>query len=528
MKKIKLKIFSLIILSLVSVTSCNDYLDINENPNDIPSAETTPELLFPGAVSTAYYTQARRLNIFSGIMMNSYAGNSYSYGTPFLDEYIPNVSSSFYADIWDNLYRATGNFDSMDKYSAQGKRYNQYKAAAKIMKAYYIQILTDLYGDMPYTEAFGYQTNLTPKYDKGEDIYKLSIADLEMARELIDAEEGDDMGSVDIVFNGDMDKWKAFSNALELRFLIRMSNVTGEMATYRDQKLAELSGSDFIDEDVLENPGYSASSDATQNPFFNYNIATAAGSRPQNYLLVVPSENMAIALNGNDVNDSREVYQKFNGIVDGRRGRIWTLVGGKVEGVRQGATPGQPGADPGRTVSRWGNGLSLGNLTGGLLAVGSSKSGTLMTKAEVKFLLAEAAIRYPALFSDAQGNFNAGIAASFNTLGASAAAATTYTAAIASVPSLGITVGSTSNKIEAIMTQKWIALTGINPEQSFFDYSRTGFPIIPLPTVASQPTKPNRLIYPSSEFSTNSGNVPNISSADVFTKNQYTPFWNRN
>lgn len=529
MKKIKIKLFALAVVSLVSVTSCDNYLDINVDPNNIPSAQVTPNLVFPGAVTTAYTAQARRLGLFSGLMMNSFAGNSYSYGTPFVDEYTPNVSSGFYADIWDNLFRATGNFDTIDKFPDATGKYNQYKAAAKIMKAYYVQILTDLYGDMPYSEAFQYQSNLTPKYDKGEDIYKASIADLEAARALIDANIGDKPTAADVVFNGDMAKWKAFSYNLELRYLLRMSKVTGAMGTLRDQKLADIANKSFYLSDVTENPGYSSASDETQNPFFNYNIATSTGTRPQNYLLLTASENMAISLNGNVEGDTRPSYQKFNGIVDGRRGRIFTLLSGKVEGVRQGATPGQPGAPSNRTiVSKFGAGLFLGNQTGATVAVGSARPGMLMSTAEIKFMLAEAAVRYPTLYSNATGNFNDAISASFNYLGAAAGADATYKAAIASVPSLGITTGTTDNKIEAIMTQKWIALTGVNPEQSFFDYSRTGYPVTPLSSIATQPVKPNRLIYPSSEFSTNSANVPNIANADVFTKNNFTPFWNRN
>ena len=135
---------------------------------------------------------------------------------------------------------------------------------------------------MPYSEAFKGQNNLAPKYDKGEDIYKASYAELENAKALIDSGAGDEVGAVDIVFGGDMAKWKAFANTLKLRYLVRMSNVTGDMATYRDQKLATLQGASFVDADVTVNPGYSQSSDAQQNPWMNYYVYTSSGARPQN------------------------------------------------------------------------------------------------------------------------------------------------------------------------------------------------------------------------------------------------------
>ena len=515
---------------LLTTASCNNYLDINDDPNNIALQNVTPDYILPGAITNSYYIQARRLNFLSGVMMNSYAGNSYSFGTPLLDEYSPNVTSTFYGDVWDQIFRPAANFQTMINFNDSSGKYTQYKAIARIMKAYYVQILTDLYGDIPYTEAFKGQENMTPKYDKGEDIYKASIADLEMAINEITSGKGDSPESADIVFHGDMNQWKAFANTLKLRHLIRMSNVTGDMATFRDQKLASLAGATFSTEDVLENPGYSSSSDAQQNPFANYFVYNSSGARPQNYTLIVPSEHISIALNGNNVNNSQAIYQKFNGIIDGRRGRMFTLVNGNVEGVRQGATPGQPGAESGRTVSRLGQGITIGSdiatSNAEVLSKSSSKSGVLMSKAEIEFLLAEAALRYPANFSGATTHFTAGINASFSYFGATGS--TTYTAAIQAIPGLGISNGTFNQKLEAIMTQKWIALTGVNPEQSFFDYTRTGYPITPLPTVAIKTVKPNRLVYPNSEYVANSANVPKMSNDDVFAKNQYTPFWARN
>lgn len=537
---------------LISTTSCNDYLDINESPDRIAINELTPNYVFPGAVTNNYTIQAKRLNLFSGVMMNSVAGNSYAFTTPFVDEYSPNITTAFYADVWDQMFRNVTNFQFIIDYTDPAGQFTQYKAMSKIMKAYYVQTLTDLWGDMPYSLAFKRELNLTPKYDKGEDIYKASIADIESAIQLIDSNQGVNPGNADVVFKGSMASWKAFANTLKLRYLVRMSNVTGDLATYRDQKLTSLQGASFISNDVTVNPGYSASSDAQQNPWMNYYIFSSAGTPPNNYNLVVPSEHIAIALNGNTVHrpglattqDSRSVYQKFNGIVDGRRGRMFTLVPttdnaavttSNVEGVRQGATVGQAGAPTGRGVSRAGLGLIIGSLSivatdeagkkAETIQKGSSKAGVLMTKSEAEFLLAEAALRYPSQFSGAQAHFQNGITASYSYLGASGA--TTYITSVNAVPKLGW-AGTDTNKLEAIMTQKWLALTGINPEQSYFDYTRTSYPETPLPTISLKTVKPNRLLYPNSEYQSNVNNVPNMSADDVFVKNQYTPFWARN
>ncbi|UTX46691.1 SusD/RagB family nutrient-binding outer membrane lipoprotein [Chryseobacterium sp. MA9] len=525
MKNIKITTAVLSLTMLFASVSCNRYLDINEDPNNISIDKVTPNELLPVGITSTYAKQSQTLNRFASVVMNSTAGNSLVYGAPFIDDYKPNVSNTFYNDVWDSLFRGIANFEKVITFNDPGSKYVQHKAIAKIMKANYIQILTDLYGDMPYSQAFKGQDNLTPKYDKGEDIYKASIADLDNAIGLLESGQGDEPLS-DIVFHGDKDKWISFANTLKLRYLLRMSNVTGDMAAYRDQKLATLSGADFIDEDVLENPGYSAANDAQQNPFTNFYVYLSSGTRAANYSINVASEHAAIILNGNADGDTRPVYQKFNGIVDGRRARMFSLVGGKVSGIRQGNLPGQPGVPA--AISRFSYGITIGTgtptSTREYVEMASAKPGCIMTRAESKFLQAEAALRYPGLFSNAAGNFSAAITASYTYFGASGSAA--YLTAIQNVAGLGW-AGTDANKLEAIMTQKWIALTGVNPEQSFFDYTRTGFPVTPLATIASNP-KPNRLIYPLSEYIGNASNVPAISNADVFSKNQYTPFWARN
>lgn len=520
---------------LLIVSSCNDYLDINENPNAIHIEEVTPDLMFAGANTQIFRTQATTLNQFGNLMMNSWAGNSYVFGSPFVREFNLNtVDNTFYNGIWDGLYRNIGNYALIQKYPNSDGSYNNYVAAAKIMKAFYMQILVDLYGDIPYKESFSYQSNLTPKYDNDTDIYKSEIAELENAITLIDSGLGVDMNaSTDNIFSGDKSLWKKFANTIKLRYLVRMSKLTGADGAYRDSKLATLSGASFLDKDVTINPGYSSATDSQQNPFYGTFIRTSAGSRVGQVVTV--SEHFATALNGDPnnlilPNNPSNIYTKYNGLVDPRRGRIFSTVSSVLKGIRQGALAGEPGAPSGNnSVSRIGIGitgeLSTSN-TSTNVSLGSSKPGVIMSLSEVEFLLAEAGLRYPSLFPNPQMHFTNGVTASFVYLGA-AASAPSYITAANLRPGLGWT-GSDTEKMEAIMTQAWIANTSINPIQSFFNYNKTGFPYTPLATTTTKTNKPYRLVYPVSEYVANSANVPNVSSADVFVKNQYTPFWNQN
>ncbi|WP_159473805.1 SusD/RagB family nutrient-binding outer membrane lipoprotein [Chryseobacterium sp. 18068] len=530
-------------LSFTATSCSNDYLDVNDNPNAVQAEQITPELMLPGAISQAYRTQAGTMMQFGNLMMNSWAGNSYTIAGPYSREFsLSSVDNTFYRGIWEGLYPRVANFDQMEKFTNNNHEQDYYIAIAKIMKAYYMQYIIDLYGDAPYSEAFMGQQNTTPKYDNDADIYKVLISKLEEANALIDAADEHALEPVsDIVFQGDMDKWMALSNTIKLKLLVRMSNVTGDLATYRNAKLQTLASATFIDEEVVVNPGYSRASNDQMNPYILNWARNASGQQVSNYSVVVVSEHMANALEGNVILNNAN-YTKFTGLKDPRRTRLFTNVTSVdsngtpftgLKGVRQGNVPGQPGV-PVTNVNT--SKLATGNFSGGV-AVGdwvdvlnenNLRGGVLFSRAESNLLQAEAALRWPAIFSfPASDKFNTAIRSNGVWLGANAAQVSTYITSANARVGLGWT-GTDAQKIEAIMTQKWIALTNINPTEMFIEYNRTGYPFTPMATTAQFPNKPYRLVYPNSEYAANSANVPNISSADVFVKNQYTPFWNQN
>ncbi|MGE4512458.1 Starch-binding associating with outer membrane [Chryseobacterium taeanense] len=538
---------TILILSLsLGVVSCNDYLDINENPNSAHIEDVSPKLIFPGAAVSIHAVQtggAGSLMELGGTMMNSWALNSYSFTSGYFGREftLSTVDSSFYSGIWSTIYLQCANFKLIEDYNNADRTQDNYVAMAKIMKAFYMQYIVDLYGDAPYSEAFKRSFNTTPKYDDDQSIYKALISDLDASISLIDNAGSTAIvpGGEDVIFSGSMGKWKNFARTIKLRMLLRMSNVTGDMATYRDSKLADFNGltdADFNMGNVIVNPGYSGANDDKMNPFLVSYRVNSAGATAARYNWITVSEHMAIALNGNTVGSVTPFSTlpsdaKFNGIVDPRRFRLFSSVTyqgvPQVKGTRQGALPGESGAPLDlTTVSKFANGNFAGSasLT---IANGNARGGMIMSLAETKFLLAEAALRYPTIFgSDAQANtyFNAGIDASASWLGTTMG---TYKTDIATRTGLGWT-GSFNNKLEAIMTQKWIGLTNVSPIESYIDYLRTGYPFTPMAASATVANKPYRLMYPSTEFSANSANVPNITSQQLFVKNQYTPFWNQN
>lgn len=106
-----------------------------------------------------------------------------------------------------------------------------YESIARIWRAYMFQYITDCYGDVPYSEAF---KSTAPKYDSQEFIYKDLINQLQVAVATLSANKNSgyaSLGSADVLFNGDLDKWIKFGNSMILRLAMQCSNVAADAIT---------------------------------------------------------------------------------------------------------------------------------------------------------------------------------------------------------------------------------------------------------------------------------------------------------
>lgn len=110
---------------------------------------------------------------------------------------------------------------------------------AQVMYIVSMHVMTDIYGNVPYSEANqGIEGTFFPKYDSQESIYKDMLAKLETAGNTIGT-GGDALGSADLIFNGDLDKWKKFANSMMLRLAMRISNADpGTAQSYVEKAIA--------------------------------------------------------------------------------------------------------------------------------------------------------------------------------------------------------------------------------------------------------------------------------------------------
>jgi len=469
-----------LLIVVLLLTSCDDFLDVNIDPNN-PTV-VTPDLVLPVAQKyTANLIQAsdgggRRANTIGNMMMYNWSQSDGFAWYP--DEFKYNVTSSFYATIFSNSY--TQALKQYQILTQLDETYDNYVAIGMIMKAYHFQLLVDFYGDIPYTEALLRKDNATPIYDEASFVYGDLIVQLTAAINLINSTTSTvEPGADDVIFGGDMTEWAKFANTIKLRIGVRSSNSAAIAEAFSNS-------AGFITDDVLVNPGYSKD-EGKQNPLWNLYQDDASDVQTLTSKATCATDYILTYLSNSNDPRINFLYEKPE------TGHL-----GVPQGLLDYDTPVVDAFVP-ELVSNLGPGLLKSETMGACI----------FTLAESYFNQAEAALNSTSV-GNAQTFYEAGIEASFDYLGATGASGY-YGTSLENV-----NWASSSNKLEAIITQKWIAVNGITAEQSWFDYSRTGYPAnLPISIQATSSDRPVRLFYPASELSSNGGNVP--SQPDAFT-----------
>lgn len=506
---------------LASLYSCESYLDVNEDQtNNADASALAPNQMLAGAINNYMNLQAITLSSYGNKMAYVWGIN---YGFTTTDSaYDYNYTSSSYSNIWESLYLFADNFQDITDKEATKPEYAYHYGISKAMKALCMDYVVSLYGDAPYTQAFQGSNNAYPAYDDDKEIIKNLFTLLDSARDNFNNAPANvvALGAEDIVFGGDTNEWIKFINTIELKLLLRLSNTTNpEMVALRNARFASLP-QNFVDTDVTVNPGYNGSATGQFSPLYrtygvNIGLTAFTGANRAN----AAGDYIAKVLNGTLNNATLTT-----GLVDPRRTRLFGTVAGTVQGNVQGTFPAA-------TISRVAGFFTgfTGANTQDAANNGQIRDAFLMLAAESKFLQAEA-VQRGYMAGNAQTLFNEGVTASFQfystgwgTVNPSALNAVTYLTNVDGKNGLGWT-GST-DKLNCIMTQKYLALANWHGIELYLDHLRTGYPNLPLPVGVTPTSRPNRLIYPTSEYSSNSQNVPNVTNNDLFTVNSKTPFY---
>jgi hypothetical protein len=509
------KISSLLLIGLTVLgTSCKKYLDINQNPNAPATGTITPSLLLPQALTTTagivngYNTMGAQLG---GFMAN--AGGYGGFGV--------SITYNFTTSNFNGQF--TGPYDNLEDYQTILDRTegdataSYYNAAARIMKAYDYLLLVDAYNDVPYSEALKGSEVLTPKYDQGPAIYKSLAEELDAAIAAINTGAStsgiQELAVTDVLFHGDMTKWKQFANTLKLKLMVQgQGKVTFSNTSF--------SADGFLATDAIVNPGYVKDA-GKQNPkWATWGFSSTGSSGNKAWL---PTTFAMAFYNGVKLTDpgrGAAIYYQYPNTPTNRLGFEGTSISASPEGSFWYPSSNRTGS-------------SAGNASGVLK--GSAAGMPILTAAESYFLQAEAAVK-GIVAGDAKALFESGIVASFqylylkedgSSIGNAVADAANYISTNDTSPLVNFDLATTDEmKIEAIITQKYIAMNMVNSDVAWNDYRRTGYPkLVNSPSASgtetfastvSESTRPDRLpsriLYPSSEGAYNSANVPrNIS-----------------
>jgi hypothetical protein len=457
------------LLSLVTVLNCTqDFEDINTNPNAPVTVQ--PSLLlrqviydfgenmsYEGFVAGDLLAQHRTALDFN--LFDRHALKSPQLGG--------NPWPIFFTNLRDN--------EIILNQARTIETFAVYEGPALILKAYMAAGLTDLFGDVPYFEAFnGINGTVTPAYDLQEDIYlaengildnlNKGIAAIENYNDVIPLEG-------DILFSGNLDAWVRFANSLKIKHLLRISDKVDVSAQLQA---------------VFNTGNYITTND--QNAIFNFtntdpNSFRLAQLRVGDFNNFVLSETMEAILS--DLNDTRisTLFRPFSNSTSNE-------FKGLINGI-----------DPSETSVTLAN-LSLAGTA--FREDTSTLDANFMTAWETQFALAEAAERN-LITADAQSLYETGVTLAFQYWNTELP--TDYLSGNANFNALG------TSPLQQILTQKWIANV-INGYEGWIEYRRTGFP--ELRTISASFNNnliPVRMPYPAEEEALNNENYSVAASA---------------
>ncbi len=325
------------------------------------------------------------------------------------------------------------------KKSRNNAAFKVYEGPSLILKAYMAAALTDIFGDVPYFEAFnGIEGSVTPVYDLQEDIYQKEkgiLDNIDKGIAAINAYSGSISLEGDILFNGDLNGWIRFANSLKIKYLIRISakiDVTNQLQTL------------FTNGNYITSNNQNATFDFTNSAPNSFRFAQLRNGDFTNFVMSKTAQEIFENLNDNRVDN---FYQPFVNATSNE-------YSGLINGINAATTTPSP------------NNYSL---VGKIFREDtSSLDANFITAWETNFLLAEAALK-GLISANAETLYNNGVTQAFEYWNTSLPV--NYLTENANINAIGKT------PLEQIITQKWIANT-INGYESWIEYRRTGFPTL--------------------------------------------------
>ncbi|MBB5281943.1 hypothetical protein HNQ92_000064 [Rhabdobacter roseus] len=492
------------------LSSCEDLTEINKNPN-------SPENVSSNFIMTYVLTTTGK-TVFTLGKDGSKIGAAMQYMQAGTNEGAAVINQyAWTQESWNTYYDILRNNQLVyDNGVRDNNRF--FQAIALTMKSFVFGLLTDLYGDIPYSEALkAGSSTFFPKYDAQADVYKGILTDLREASALLSSLEAKDAVSAtsDVMYKGDAAKWRKFANSLRLRYALRLVDKKAEMNALGVNIEAE-----FKEATAL---AFASNADDASIAYLGTNGDNSAPGGPLNSsnpnFLLKPGKPLVSKLYA--LNDPRlhrwvqPVQRKWDTGVTQTKVVTVTNIFGESYSVTY-----VPAASSSADTSLY-VGLPIGMPITQAVAYNKGNDGAvypnernpyvsfihdryrkntdplvtmnLMTYSEVEFIRAEAALLGSFGLTDPADHYKKAIRASMEKAGVFSAASFDFEKYYAQP---AVSYAAAANKQERILEQKWLSSWfGI---QSWFDWRRTGYPALKAGEVAQfGPALPVRYMYPS-------------------------------
>jgi hypothetical protein len=469
MKNKKLYILAILAIAFSSCKKELDEVNINPNAPEIPQ----PDYLLTGTTkitADTYWGVTNNMNS-SLLFAQQWAKVQYTEEDRFI------YSNSSFTALWSTGYaQSIAGFNKIIELGdAQGN--SNYKGVALVLRSWTFLLLTDAYGDIPYSQAGKIKQFVTPVYDKQKDVYYGILNDLKSAQAALDP-----AGKViagDVIYGNNIASWKKFANALRLRIALRIAD--------KDPAKAK----QVIDEVQAEGGAYISSN--SESAILKYDVS------PQQNPVAASFETR------NDYRISKTIVDKLFSLNDPRL----PVYASKTENVTPQVYVGIPNGSTNSEASA----IGLANSSKpGAYFLDAKAPAVIFSYAELLFDRAEAAAR-GFTTENAENLYKQAITASFNQYGISGTAVDDY------INQAAVQYNA-SNYKKSIGEQKWIALFGQGLE-AWAEQRRLDYPQLTASVNTVLNGKiPVRFIYPGTEQSLNGQNYKNAVSsqgADLLT-----------
>jgi len=458
------------------------FTDINTNPNaptDVPAQYILPQAIQTTVQNANGYGGTWAVLEFAGLFSQHWAKIQYT------DEDKYELRPGVIENIWTFSYA-----NSLKDWQAiidkgQETGLVNHEATGRTMKAFTFHFMTDIWGDIPYSQALQGDSGepvTTPVYDSQESIYTSMVAELGTAIGLFDP-GARGWGAEDLIYGGDMVAWARFANSLRLRLGMRMAYSSPSQAR-QVVEAAAASGAGLIRSNPQNALLRYLDAAPNQQPLFS-NARTrddhASSKTLIDYLLAR--------------NDPRLPIYAEPAASDGQ-------FRGMQNSVNSADVPPLP------TISRIGAYWRGGQGSVATYPASATTPTLLITAAEVHFLLAEAAYRGWNVGGTAQAHYEMGVREAMAQCDGAMGIALPTAAVDAYLARPGVAWGTapSGDNLELIIGQKWLALY-TNGFEAYAEYRRTGYPSeIQVGPNAAFPFVPGRIPYPDSEQSLNRSN----------------------